>query len=86
MYVYEGEIYCDACGRADEVYHSEEATDSPVHCAAGSNCVNWIQIGDVYVGDLVGDSLTDVGVEYVKDVIRAGGLCAGLWRTHFNLR
>jgi hypothetical protein len=57
-------------------------SDSPYHCAAGSDCLEALDLQpygaradalrgaeSVRVGALVTDSLTDAGVEYVREIL-----------------
>jgi len=54
--------------------------DSPQHCTAGSNCQNTIHLSDGHrVGAWLGNGLTSLGVEYVREAIRGGGEVAEMW-------
>ncbi len=70
-YVGDGDIYCEDCKHdGDESLGYYEETDTPSHCA---ECGVPIQC-----------SLTDYGVEYVKESIAEGaGCCRELWPTLF---
>lgn len=64
----------------------DEETDSPQHCASGEECPNAITLSDgTKIGCLIGTSLTTDGVEYVKEAVKEGGLCATeVWREEFS--
>jgi hypothetical protein len=59
-------------------------SDSPQHCG-NLNCVNAVTLPDgSKIGCLIGTNLTAVGVEYVKQAVKEGGLVAEFWREQFD--
>lgn len=62
----------------------DEESDSPTHCASGTDCLNADRLSDgTKVGLLFGE-LTDAGIEYVKEAIAAGGLVAEFWKAGYE--
>lgn len=60
--------------------YEDEESDTPQHCACGSDCVNAITLSDgTKVGDWLENELTQDGVNYVKEAIEKGGEVADLW-------
>jgi len=84
VYVYMGDLYCENCG---EILTSEGPypdgggpADCPRHCAAGSNCLNAIELSDGQkIGAWLENELTASGVEYVREALKEGGEVAKLW-------
>ena len=67
-------------------YANDDAeTDCPQHCGSGADCINAIELSDgSKIGCLIGTALTTDGIEYVKQAVKEGGLCAELWRKEFD--
>lgn len=79
---YDSDDYPKSCG-------DDEESDSPQHCGSGETCVNAIELSDGRkIGCFVSDSLTDYGVEYVKEAIAADkkkkNEVVQLWADHFS--
>jgi hypothetical protein len=54
--------------------------DYPQHCASGGGCENAIHLSDgASAGAWLGNGLTPLGVEYVREAMRGGGEVAELW-------
>ena len=64
----------------------DEESDCPQHCGNGENCVNSITLSNgSKIGCLIGTNLTTDGVEYVKEAVKEGGLCATeVWQVEFD--
>jgi hypothetical protein len=64
----------------------DEENDSPVHCAAGPDCVDAITLPSGHkIGCLIGYSLTSHGLDYARHAVAIGGEVADLWATEFEL-
>jgi hypothetical protein len=92
----------EAIGYADETMYDsddyphrcddDEESDHPDHCASGAECINAQELEDgSRCGYFFGNSLTDVGVEYVKAAVRedieAGiddGVSCTIWRPFYD--
>ena len=60
-------------------------SDSPQHCAAEDGCINAIELSDgTEIGVWLENGLTEEGVEYVREAIRAGGEVAELWADFYS--
>lgn len=58
--------------------------DHPDHCGSGSDCINAIDLDDgTCIGDMICNSLTSDGIEYVKEAVREGGEVAEFWREYY---
>lgn len=67
----------------------DEESDSPQHCASGPDCLESELIPSVSgnscrAGKLLSTSLTQAGVDYVREVIIDGGDLAEWWRAQFE--
>ena len=71
----------------------EEETDSPQHCGNHADCLNAIELGDGdKIGKLIGTTLTNDGVQYVKEAIEeaiansedeTSSVALSIWKTEF---
>ena len=62
-----------------------DESDSPQHCGSGETCLEAETLSDgSKVGKLIGTTLTDDGVAYVREAIAAGGLVADFWEEEFK--
>ncbi len=67
---------------------SDSPSDTPTHCAAGSDCLNAETLPDGdRVGVLMGE-LTEDGIKYVREHLRTdpGSLVVQLWARHYRAR
>jgi len=63
----------------------DEESDCPQHCGSHEDCLDPTLLSDgSKVGHCFGNDLTSVGVEYVKEAVRDGGLVAELWRETYD--
>lgn len=60
-------------------------SDSPNHCGSGEECLNAVVLTDgVKVGELLSTELTEVGADYVREVVSNGGPVAEFWAEQFS--
>lgn len=63
----------------------DEESDTPTHCGSLEHCLNPTELADgSKVGYFFGNSLTSEGEEYVKEIVREGGLVADLWQEYYD--
>lgn len=64
--------------------HPGEATDCPQHCGSGEDCLEAeVLPSGRKVGAVLGDELTEYGVDYVREAVQEGGEVAELWAEVF---
>jgi hypothetical protein len=69
-------------------YFGPVESDSPYHCASGSDCLDAIELieddGTPFkIGALITDLLTDCGYDYVVEAQSEGGPVAEFWAEEF---
>ena len=92
VYISEGEIYCEDCGKRIqkeenieinfiENYDNQEA-DFVQHCGEHSNCINAIEVNGEKYGCWLENELTEYGVGLLwSDIIdNSGGVMIPLWK------
>ena len=66
-------------------FSDDDASDGPQHCGSGESCFNAVELPSGHkIGMLLGTSLTDYGVNYLRNVIRDGGEVADYWQREFS--
>ncbi len=62
----------------------DEESDTPQHCASGAGCLEAEELPDgTRIGAIFG-KLTEVGIAYVVEVVKGGGMVAHFWRKHYE--
>lgn len=63
----------------------ESESDCPQHCGSHADCLNAeVMPSGHKIGCLLGTSLTDEGIEYVRQAVIEGGEVAEYWRQQFS--
>jgi hypothetical protein len=63
----------------------DDEADSPQHCAAGEDCLDFTEINGQRYGRFLHNELTSEGVAYVKAAFREGGRVARFWADMYDL-
>lgn len=63
----------------------DEEADTPQHCASHAECLEADELPDgTKIGKLLSHSLTDDGIQYVKEYIEEGGIVSEWWKKQFE--